>query len=118
MILIFNLKRKRLYRVFLVPSFMAEARGLGFCFAKSFRSSSLGKIKASFYFSLASSSGPTYDSHPLAYKNKKRPKGLFYFYGGSERIRTSETFRPTRFRVVRLQPLGHASTSYFNKNYS
>ena len=27
MILIFNLKRKRLYRVFLVPSFMAEARG-------------------------------------------------------------------------------------------
>ena len=30
MILIFNLKRKRLYRVFLVPSFMAEARGLGF----------------------------------------------------------------------------------------
>lgn len=43
MILIFNLKRKRLYRVFLVPSFMAEARGLGFCFAKSFRSSSLGK---------------------------------------------------------------------------
>ena len=27
MILIFNLKRKRLYRVFLVPTFMAEARG-------------------------------------------------------------------------------------------
>ena len=27
MILIFNLKRKRLYRVFLGPSFMAEARG-------------------------------------------------------------------------------------------
>lgn len=31
--------------------------------------------------------------------------------GGSERIRTSETLLPTRFRVVRLQPLGHASTS-------
>ena len=30
--------------------------------------------------------------------------------GGSERIRTSETVNPpTRFRVVRLQPLGHAS---------
>ena len=27
MILIFNLKRKRLFRVFLVPTFMAEARG-------------------------------------------------------------------------------------------
>ena len=35
MVLIFNLKRKRLYRVFLVPTFMAEARGLDFCFAKS-----------------------------------------------------------------------------------
>ena len=45
MILIFNLKRKRLYRVFLVPTFMAEARGFGFCFAKSFRSSSLGKYQ-------------------------------------------------------------------------
>ena len=43
MILIFNLKRKRLYRVFLVPTFMAEARGLKFRFAKSFHSSSLGK---------------------------------------------------------------------------
>ena len=115
MILIFNLKRKRLYRVFLVPSFMAEARGLKFRFAKSFHSSSLRKIKVNFYFSLVSSSGPTYSSHPLANINKKRPKGLFYFHGGSERIRTSETFRPTRFRVVRLQPLGHASTSYFSK---
>lgn len=66
MILIFNLKRKRLYRVFLVPSFMAEARGLKFRFAKSFRSSSLKKIKVNFYFSLASSSGLTYGSHPLA----------------------------------------------------
>ena len=42
MILIFNLKK--LHRIFfLVPTFMAEARGLGFYFAKSFRSSSLGK---------------------------------------------------------------------------
>ena len=98
--------------------FMAEARGLKFRFAKSFRSSSLKKIKVNFYFSLASSSGLTYGSHPLANINKKRPKGLFYFHGGSERIRTSETFRPTRFRVVRLQPLGHASTSYFSKKYS
>ena len=48
MILIFNLKRKRLYRVFLVPSFMAEARGLDFCFAKAFRSSSLGKFGSAF----------------------------------------------------------------------
>lgn len=38
----------------------------------------------------------------------------FSFYGGSERIRTSETFLPTRFRVVRLQPLGHASVFYYS----
>lgn len=42
MILIFNLKK--LHRIFFsVPTSMAEARGLDFCFAKSFRSSSLGK---------------------------------------------------------------------------
>ena len=65
MILIFNLKK--LHRIFfLVPTSMAEARGLDFCFAKSFRSSSLKKIKVNFYFSLASSSGLTYGSHPLA----------------------------------------------------
>ena len=48
------------------------------------------------------------------FEEKKQTIGLFICeaYGGSERIRTSETFLPTRFRVVRLQPLGHASTSY------
>lgn len=46
-------------------------------------------------------------------KQKNEPYGSILFLpGGSERIRTSETLLPTRFRVVRLQPLGHASTSY------
>lgn len=67
MILIFNLKSKKdSLESYLVPTFMAEARGLKFRFAKSFRSSSLKKIKVNFYFSLASSSGLTYGSHPLA----------------------------------------------------
>ena len=48
----------------------------------------------------------------LTKKNKKWAFRLFFILpGGSERIRTSETLLPTRFRVVRLQPLGHASTS-------
>ena len=45
-------------------------------------------------------------------RNKNNPVGSFLLPGGSERIRTSETLLPTRFRVVRLQPLGHASTSH------
>ena len=129
MILIFNLKRKRLYRVFLVPSFMAEARGLDFCFAKAFRSSSLGKFgfafKEEFAKVLAFLRRRRRRSRILLFKFQlkkiKRLYRVFFdsdIYGGSERIRTSETFRPTRFRVVRLQPLGHASTSYFSKNYS
>ncbi len=32
------------------------------------------------------------------------------FHGGDERIRTSDTLPHTRFRVVRLQPLGHISS--------
>ena len=48
---------------------------------------------------------------------------LFYVFrkehGGSERIRTSETLRgPTRFRVVRLQPLGHASAVNYTINHA
>ncbi len=31
------------------------------------------------------------------------------FHGGSEGIRTPDSVTYTRFRVVRLQPLGHAS---------
>ena len=47
MILIFNLKK--LHRIFFsVPTSMAEVRGLDFCFAKSFRSSSLRKIGFAF----------------------------------------------------------------------
>ena len=49
---------------------------------------------------------------PRFLRNKNNPVGSFLLPGGSERIRTSETLLPTRFRVVRLQPLGHASTSH------
>ncbi len=44
----------------------------------------------------------------------ERSNRLSYFsiIGGRERIRTSERVNPvTRFRVVRLQPLGHSSTT-------
>ena len=46
---------------------------------------------------------------------KKPQKEAKVHSGGSERIRTSETLLLTRFRVVRLQPLGHASTVNYIK---
>ena len=50
------------------------------------------------------------DSHRALARSESVRNG-FWSSGGSERIRTFETVNPpTRFRVVRLQPLGHAST--------
>ena len=76
---------------------MAEARGLGFCFAKPFRSSSLRKIKVNFYFSLVSSSGPTYSSHPLANINKKDLKVYFIFMAEARGFEPPRPFSPHDF---------------------
>ena len=49
----------------------------------------------------------------LSYQTIKiEAKASFLLFGGDERIRTFETLLPTRFRVVRLQPLGHISTHH------
>ena len=128
MVLIFNLKRKRLYRVFLVPSFMAEARGLSFYFAKSFRSSSLGKFgfafKEEFTKVLAFLRRRRRRSRILLFKFQlkkiKRLYRVFFdsdIYGGSERIklllRKILPFLLTRKIWIRLQGGVHKSACIF-----
>ena len=82
-------------------------RPVGFLEGKTLPFLLARKMKINFLL-LASSSGRTCGSHPLADKNKKRPKGLLYFYGGSERIRTSDTV--PRIHAFQACSLNHSDT--------
>ncbi len=58
---------------------------------------------------------PEFDLSSLERIKKVGPFGVDFFYGGEREIRTLvRVLAVTRFPIVRLQPLGHLSASWYS----